>query len=569
MNTENLYKTWLEKAIEDNEITKELKSIKNDQSAINDRFYRELEFGTAGIRGVIGAGTNRMNIYTVGRASQGIADYINSITEHGSVAISYDSRINSTLFAKTAASVFAANGIKVYIYSELMPVPALSFATRYLKCDAGVMITASHNPSKYNGYKIYGPDGCQMSVTASEKILTFIDKIDFFNGIKKIDFDKGIKENLIEYIKEEVIEEYLNNVQKQSLSPDICKKSNLKIVYTPLCGAGNKPVRAILERIGIKSVDIVKEQEQPNGNFPGAPYPNPEIREAFTLALNLAKEVKPDLLLATDPDADRVGIAVNNGFDFVLMTGNQVGALLLNYCLARRKELGKLPNNPIAVKTIVSTDICQKIADDFGCELINVLTGFKYIGEQIAILEQKHEENRYILGFEESYGYLAGTYVRDKDAVVASMLICEMACYYKEKGLTLLDAYAELESKYGVFDNSQNSFTFEGQQGMVKMQEIMKNLRNIPTNIANYKITEVLDYETSERTVLETNEKFEITLPKSNVITFVLENGSTVIVRPSGTEPKIKIYFSTIAKTKQEAKEISDILKAEMQNKMK
>lgn len=568
MDIKNLYNTWLYNATEDVEIINELKSIENDFDAISDRFYKELEFGTAGIRGVIGAGTNRMNIYTVGRASQGIANYINSITKSGSVAISYDSRINSTLFAKTAASVFAANGIKVYIYSELMPVPALSFATRYLKCDAGAMITASHNPSKYNGYKIYGPDGCQMSVDASEKVLEYINKIDFFNGIKKIDFDKGLENGTIEYISQDVIEEYLNNVQMQSLSPEICAKSDLKVVYTPLCGAGNKPVRAVLERIGIKSVSIVKEQENPDGNFPGAPYPNPEIREAFTYALNLAKKVNPDLLLATDPDADRVGIAVNNGTEFVLMTGNQVGALLLNYCLTRRKELGILPKNPVAVKTIVSTDLCQKIADDFGCKLINVLTGFKYIGEQIALLEQKQEEGRYVFGFEESYGYLAGTYVRDKDAVVASMLICEMACYYKQKNMTLLDAYAELESKYGVFENSQSSFTFEGQEGMVKMQEIMQNLRNIPSCIAENKVVEVLDYQTSEKINLITNEKSVITLPKSNVITFVLDNESTVIVRPSGTEPKIKVYYSTVAETKEKAKEIAEKLKAEMQKKM-
>ncbi len=568
MNIEEIYRNWLIEATEDPDIISELKSIKDKKDEINDRFYRELEFGTAGIRGVIGAGTNRMNIYTVGRATQGIADYINSVKKGGSVAISYDSRINSTLFAKTAASVFAANGIKVYIYKELMPVPALSFATRYLKCDAGAMITASHNPSKYNGYKIYGPDGCQMSVDASTKVLEYISKIDFFNGIKKMDFNDGINSNIIEYIDDEVIEEYLNNVQMQSLSPEICATSDLKVVYTPLCGAGNKPVRAILERIGIKSLSVVKEQELPDGNFPGAPYPNPEIREAFTCALKLAEKVKPDLLLATDPDADRVGIAVNNGTDFVLFSGNQVGALLLNYCLTRRKETGKMPNNPVAVKTIVSTDLCQKIAEDFGCELINVLTGFKYIGEQIALLEAKGEENRFILGFEESYGYLAGTYVRDKDAVVASMLICEMACYYKNKGMTLIDAYKELEAKYGVFDNSQNSYTFEGQEGMIKMKEIMNNFRNTPERIADYKVVKVLDYQTGEEKDLLTNQINVIKLPKSDVITYVLENGSSVIIRPSGTEPKVKAYFSSVAETNEKAKEISEKLKHAIKEKM-
>lgn len=569
MSIKELYSSWLENAVEDKSLTEELEKIKNDENEINDRFYKELEFGTAGIRGVLGAGINRMNIYTVGRATQGIADYINSETKDGSVAISYDSRINSTLFAKTAASVFAANGIKVYIYKELMPVPALSFATRYLKCTAGAMITASHNPSKYNGYKVYGSDGCQMSVEASAKVLEFIDKIDYFSGIRKIDFNEGLNSGIIQYIGDDVIEEYLNNVRQQSLSPDICEKSDLRVVYTPLCGAGNKPVRAILDRIGIKSVSIVKEQEKPDGNFPGAPYPNPEIREAFTCALKLAEEVKPDLLLATDPDADRVGIAVNNGQEFVLMSGNQVGAMLLNYCLTRRKETGKMPKDPIAIKTIVSTEICQKIADSFGCKLVNVLTGFKFIGEQIGLLEKKGEENRFVFGFEESYGYLAGTYVRDKDAVVASMLICEMACYYKEKGMTLLDAYKELEDKFGVFDNSQNSYTFEGQEGMIKMKEIMQSFRNTPEYIADYKVVAVSDYKTSENKDLITGETSVITLPKSDVITYKLENGSSVIIRPSGTEPKVKAYFTAVAETENAAKGISDKLKQAISQKMK
>lgn len=569
MNIDNLYNLWLEKATEDNEITKELESIKGNESEINDRFWRGLEFGTGGIRGVIGAGTNRMNIYTVGRATQGIADYINSVTDKGSVAISYDSRINSTLFAKTAASVFAANGIKVYIYKELMPVPALSFATRYLSCSAGAMITASHNPSKYNGYKVYGPDGCQLSLEASEKVLGYIENIDFFTGIKKIDFEQGIESGIIEYISDEVIENYLQNVQNQALSPDACENTDLKVVYTPLCGAGNKPVREILKRIGIKSVSVVAEQEKPDGSFPGAPYPNPEIREAFTLALKLADEVKPDLLLATDPDCDRVGIAVNNNGNFILMSGNEVGALMLNYCLERRKALGRMPKNPVAIKTIVSTDLCCKIAEDYGCEVINVLTGFKFIGEQIAILEQKGKEDRYVFGFEESYGYLAGTYVRDKDGVLASMLICEMAAFYKQNGMTLLDAYRSIEQKYGVFKNSQNSYTFEGQEGMEKMQQIMKNLRNTPEYIADYKVAAVLDYKESIKTDLVSGEKTEIKLPKSDVITYVLENGSTAIVRPSGTEPKVKLYLSTTAKTSEEALKISEKLKNAMEQLLK
>ncbi|MDD4699787.1 MAG: phospho-sugar mutase [Oscillospiraceae bacterium] len=564
-----LYSLWCKNAVEDTDLSAELKSIADSPHEINDRFYRDLEFGTGGLRGVIGAGTYRMNIYTVAKATQGLADYVNSVTSDGKVAIAYDSRNKSDLFARTAACVFAANGIKVYIYSELMPTPMLSFAVRRLKCDAGVVVTASHNPGKYNGYKAYGPDGCQLTLEASEKVLGFIKNVDTFNGVKKDNFDEALKSQKIEYIQNWLIEEYLDNVQKQSISPEVCVKSDFKVIYTPLYGTGNKPVRSILKRIGIKDVTVVTEQELPNGNFPTAPFPNPEIRQVFECALTLAVSVKPDLLLATDPDCDRVGIAVKSGDDFVLMTGNEVGALLLNYILSRRTELGTMPKNPIAVKTIVTTALCEKIAADYNCELINVLTGFKFIGEQIKLLEDKGEDDRYIFGFEESYGYLAGSYVRDKDAVVASMLICEMACYYKSLGKTLLDMIAELETKYGVYLNTQNSYTCEGQQGMLRMKEIMDDFRkDSPSEIGGYKVVSIFDYETSVSTNVVSGKTSKIDLPQSNVLEYRLENGSSVIIRPSGTEPKIKVYLSSIGKSKDDAKLISSKLEVSVKTLM-
>lgn len=569
MNINELYSLWCKNAVEDPDLSAELESIADVPAEINDRFYRDLEFGTGGLRGVIGAGTYRMNIYTVAKATQGLANYVNSVTENGKVAIAYDSRNKSDLFAKTAASVFAANGIKVYIYSELMPTPMLSFAVRRLKCDAGVVVTASHNPGKYNGYKAYGPDGCQLTLEASEKVLEMIEKVDTFGGVKKDNFDEAIKSGKIEYIENWLIEEYLDNVQKQSISPDICAKSDFKVIYTPLYGTGNKPVRAILKRIGVNDVTVVSEQELPNGNFPTTPFPNPEIRQVFECALELAKTVKPDLLLATDPDCDRVGIAVKSGDEFVLMSGNEVGALLLNYVLSRRTALGTMPQNPIAVKTIVTSALCEKIAANYNCELINVLTGFKFIGEQILLLENKGEDNRYVFGFEESYGYLAGSYVRDKDAVVASMLICEMACYYKSIGKTLLDVYADIEEKYGVYLNTQNSYTCEGQQGMLRMKEIMDDFRkNSPAEIGGYKVAGIFDYDESISTDVVSGKTSEITLPKSNVLEYRLENGASVIIRPSGTEPKIKVYLSSIGKTKDDAKLVSEKLQLSVKELM-
>ena len=559
MKVEELYEIWKAKASEDPALRDELLQIEGNADEINDRFYKELEFGTAGLRGVIGAGTNRMNVYTVGRATQGLSDYINSVTENGSAAIAYDSRIKSDLFAKKAAGVFAANGIKVYMYPELMPTPMLSFAVRRFKCDAGVVVTASHNPSKYNGYKAYGPDGCQLGVEASAKVLEFVNRVDYFTGIKTADFDESVKSGMIEFIGQDIIDEYLGRVQSLSLSPEECKNSGLSVVYTPLYGTGNKPVRAILDRIGIKNVTVVPSQEKPDGNFPEAPFPNPEIREAFKCALQLAEEVKPDLLLATDPDCDRVGIAVKDENGYTLMSGNEVGALMLNYLLERRTELNKMPKNPVAVETIVSTDLCKKIAAKYGVELIEVLTGFKYIGGQVKLLEEKGEEDRFIMGFEESYGYLSGSFVRDKDAVIGSMLICEMACYYKSKGLNLLEKYADLEKEFGVYLNVQKSFVFEGQQGMIHMSELMDKFRaEAPAEIDGAKVTNILDYEASENRDTASGETTEIKLPKSNVIAYKLDNGSGVIIRPSGTEPKIKLYISAVGQTRSEAQATAD-----------
>lgn len=538
------YKNWLKNATADPDLTKELLSIEGNEAEISDRFYRSLEFGTAGLRGIIGAGTNRMNIYTVGAASQGLAQYVNSVKKDGKVAIAYDSRIKSDLFAKHAASVFAANGVTVYLYPELAPTPMLSFAVRYLKCDAGTVLTASHNPSKYNGYKAYGPDGCQLGLKASEYVLSIIEKLDIFNDVKTCDFDTAVKEGKIKLIGDDVVNAYLDAVQSRSVADSSYNFDDMKVIYTPLHGAGNKPVRAILERIGVSNIVIVPEQELPDGNFPTAPYPNPEIREAFECALNLAEKENPDLLLATDPDSDRVGIAVKHNNEFHLMSGNDVGALLLNYILERRTALGTLPKNPVAVKTIVSTNLVNAIAKDYGCELKEVLTGFKFIGEQVLLLEQKGEEERFIFGFEESYGYLAGGYVRDKDAVVASMLICEMCCYYKAKGMTLVEILDSLYKKYGYFYSCQRSITCEGQDGMEKMANAMKTLRqNPPKEIAGFKTLNVLDYSTSVNTELATGKTSEIKLPKSNVLSYQLEDGAGAIVRPSGTEPKIKIYI--------------------------
>lgn len=560
MNTNELYKLWLENATADPDLKKELLSVEGKEEEISDRFYRELEFGTGGLRGVIGAGTNRMNYYTVCKATQGLAAYLKAVKPEGaSVAVSYDSRIKSDYFAKSVAEVLSANGIKVYIYTELMPTPMLSWAVRYHKCDAGVMVTASHNPAKYNGYKVYGPDGCQLTIAAADAVLAEINKIDVFSGIKSAPFDEGLKSGMINYIDDKAIDAYMAEVKKQSLHPEVCAKAGLKVVYTPLNGTGNKPVRRILKEIGIDNVVVVPEQENPDGTFATCPYPNPEIREALTKGLELCAKEKPDLLLATDPDCDRVGIAVPDGDGYALFTGNEVGALLLEYIARERTAMGTMPKNPIAVKTIVTTDITRAIAKKYNVEIIEVLTGFKFIGEQIGFLEEKGEENRYIFGFEESYGYLAGSYVRDKDAVVASMLICEMAAFYRAQGVSLIEARKKMYEEYGCYCNKLDTFAFEGASGMAKMQEIMNRMRtDYPEEIAGTKVIALADYEASEKTDLLSGSKTVIDLPKSNVITLYLEGGASLVIRPSGTEPKIKIYYTTIGKTNEEAGKLQE-----------
>lgn len=555
-NTTELYNEWLEKAVKDPDLKTELESVKGKDEEINDRFYRDLEFGTGGLRGVIGAGTNRMNVYTVGKATQGLANYLKNTGKSDlKVAVAYDSRIKSDVFAKHAASIFAANGITANIYTELMPTPMLSWAVRALGCDAGIIVTASHNPAKYNGYKVYGSDGCQLTLGAAEIVLKNINSVPMFDGAKYIDFEAGIKDGSIEYIGRQVIDAYLEKVSEQGIHTDLCASSGLKVVYTPLNGTGNKPVRAILKKIGIKEVTVVPEQENPDGNFPTCPFPNPEIKEALAKGLELCKTVKPDLLLATDPDCDRVGIAVPDPEgNYVLFSGNEVGAMLLKYICQERTALGTMPKNPVAVKTIVTTDICKKIAAEYNVELREVLTGFKFIGEQIGFLEKEGQDDRYIFGFEESYGYLAGSYVRDKDAVVGSMLICEMAAFYRTKGISLLQAREDMYKKYGNYLHSQKSFQCEGASGMERMKEIMTDLRaNPPKAIGGLKVVDIADYLASEETNLETGAKTVLTLPKSDVIAFKLEQGASVIIRPSGTEPKIKAYYTTIGDTRADA----------------
>lgn len=557
------YHRWLDFPLEDPALKEELLSIKDQDEEIFDRFYQELAFGTAGLRGVLGAGTNRMNIYTVRKATQGMADYLNEKYPQSSIAISYDSRINSRLFAEETARVMAANGITAYLYDQLMPTPALSFAVRDLKCQAGVMVTASHNPAKYNGYKAYGPDGCQMTDEAAGAVLEKIGRIDIFDGVKVADFAQALGQGKIQYIKQEVIDRYLDAVESQSIRKGICADSGMKVVYTPLNGAGNMCVRAILDRIGIRDVVPVKEQELPDGNFPTCPYPNPEIREALQKGLDLCETEKPDLLLATDPDCDRVGIAVPHAGSYLLLTGNEVGVLLTDYIASSRIKLGTMPQNPIVVKTIVTTSMIDRLAETYGFEVVNILTGFKYIGEQILRLEQKGEQDRYIFGFEESYGYLSGGYVRDKDAVDASMLICEMAAYYKKQGKTLADVLFGLYEKYGMHLNTQSSFTCEGASGMERMREIMEDLRkNAPDEICGKKVLWMSDYQASVKKSAAGQQP--IHLPRSNVVEYGLEGDNVIVVRPSGTEPKIKVYFMVKGQSRAEAEDLEAQLKVQM-----
>lgn len=562
MDIKQTYNEWLENAVEDKDLTAELESIKNNKDEIYDRFYTALKFGTAGLRGIIGAGTNRMNIYVVRQATQGLANYVLKKYGNGSVAISHDSRIKADLFMNEAARVLAANGIKVYITSELQPTPVLSYLVRYFKCQAGIMVTASHNPAAYNGYKAYGEDGCQMTDVAANTVYDEISKLDMFKDVKIADFDESVKSGMIEYVDESVYDTYLEKVMEQQVNPGICKGADLKVVYTPLNGTGNKLVRKVLGKIGVNDVVVVPEQELPDGNFTTCPYPNPEIKEALAKGLELCEKEQPDLLLATDPDADRVGIAVKD-YDgsYRLISGNEDGVMLTNYILSCKKASGKLPEKPVVVKTIVTTKLINKLCEKYGCELKNVLTGFKYIGEVILNLEKKHEENRYLFGFEESYGYLSGTYVRDKDAVVASMLVCEMAAYYKKQGKSLAEVIDGLYEEFGYYLNKTYSFEFGGAAGMHKMADIMTAVRdNTPKSIAGYDVVKVSDYLLRKETDVATGSVTDIDLPKSNVIALHLADDNAVIIRPSGTEPKIKLYITSVGKDKDNAAKICEKL---------
>ena len=548
------YQRWLAADLQDADLSPELRKIQGNDEEIKDRFAVSLQFGTAGLRGVLGAGTNRMNIYVVAQATQGLANWVKTQGGTQTVAISFDTRLKSDVFSKTAAGVLAANGIKVRIYDAAMPVPALSFATRYYNCNAGIMVTASHNPAKYNGYKAYGPDGCQMPDQAADVVYNEIQKIDVLNGAQQISFAQGVEDGLIRFVGDDCKKAFYEAIEACQVRPGLAATSGLKLVYSPLNGSGLVPVTQVLKDIGITDITIVPEQEYPNGYFTTCSYPNPEIYAALESGLKLAKECDADLMLATDPDADRVGIAMKcpDG-TYELVTGNEMGALLLDYICAGRIEKGTMPKDPVAVMSLVSTPLAKAIAKHYNVELRSVLTGFKWIGDQILNLEKNHQEDRFIFGFEESYGYLAGSYVRDKDAVVASMLICEMAAYYRANGSSIKQRLEEIYSQYGRYFNKTDSFEFPGLSGMDKMAGIMTQLRQEPpAAIGAHKITKAVDFKKSEETGL----------PPANVLLYELENGATVIIRPSGTEPKIKAYFTTLGKDLTEAQAQKDELAA-------
>lgn len=551
------YERWKKNAA-DGDVAAELDAIAEDYGKIEDAFYQELSFGTGGLRGIIGAGTNRMNIYTVAKASQGLADYINKnfLAEERKIAVSYDSRIKSKLFAETAAGVFAANGIEVNIFSELMPTPCLSFAVRYLGCAAGVMITASHNPSKYNGYKVYGPDGCQITVKSAEEIFDAIGKTDVFTDVKSISLERGTQDGIIKTISDDVLADYIKNVKSQTVNKGLtAEEKNIPVIYSPLNGTGLKPVMRALNESGFTNITVVEEQKCPDGNFPTCPYPNPEIKEVFEIPKKYAAQRGAELIIATDPDCDRAGIAVKDKFGkYVLLSGNEAGVLLLDYICSQLTGGNLMPVDPVLVKTIVTTDMAEKVAESYGVRTINVLTGFKFIGEQIGTFEREDKADSYIFGFEESYGYLRGTYVRDKDAVVAATLICEMFAYYKSRGISLTEKLEELYEKFGYYKNSLYSFQFEGSCGFEKMQRIMENFRNENSDISALKIIEKIDYMRGIEN-----------LPKSNVLKFFTDGGDSFVVRPSGTEPKLKVYISVSAPNREAAekkeKEIYESLK--------
>ena len=548
MDYQKEYHRWLTKADMDPTLLEELRAMNEKQQ--EDAFYRDLSFGTGGLRGVIGAGTNRMNIYTVAKATQGLANYLKEHFRAPSVAIGFDSRINSELFSKVAARVFAANGVKVHIWPELMPVPTVSFAVRELGCSAGVMVTASHNPSKYNGYKVYGADGCQITTQGAAEVLAKIEALDIFQDVRIMDFGTAWNDGRIGHIPEAVYTVFVENVKAQSVLYGDKTTHDVAIVYSPLNGAGRKPVLRTLKELGYTNITVVKEQEEPDGRFPTCPYPNPEIREAMELGLRYAKEKNADLLLATDPDCDRVGIAVKNAQgDYVLLSGNEVGLLLLDYLCAQKQKHGKMPKDPVLVKTIVTVDLAERVAEHYGVETRNVLTGFKYIGEQIGLLEKAGEERRYLFGFEESYGYLTGTYVRDKDGVDGAVMICEMFSFYAARGIRLTDQLAKLYERYGYCRNTLHSYQFEGSAGFARMQGIMAAFRQGITVFGGKAVEKVLDYSAG----LDG-------LPKADVLKFYLDGGTTLVVRPSGTEPKLKLYLSVTAKDEAEAARIEQAI---------
>ena len=542
MNGRQEYQRWLER-VTDAELLEGLKRM--EESAIEDAFYRDLAFGTGGLRGVIGAGSNRMNVYTVAKASQGLADYLAKRFSTPSAVIGYDSRLKSDVFARVTAGVLAANGVQVHFWPQLTPVPTVSFATRYLRASAGVMITASHNPAKYNGYKVYGADGCQVTVEAAAEILSEIEKLDLFDGVKRADFDACLHDGRIRLISDEVLAAFLEAVKAQSalFGEQACK--DIAIVYSPLNGAGYVPVTRALKELGYARVTVVEEQRLPDGHFPTCPYPNPEIREAMALGITYAGRLGADLLMATDPDCDRVGVAVrDHSGGYVLLSGNETGLLLLDYLCAQRMKHGAMPADPVLIKTIVTTDMAERIAAHYGVRTVNVLTGFKFIGEQIGRLEAQGRLNSYVFGFEESYGYLSGPYVRDKDGVGAACLICEMFSYYAARGVSLLDRLEQLYADYGYCLNTLHSYTYDGSAGFARMQAVMQGLRGGVASFGSRRVLRVLDYAGG----LDG-------LPKSDVLKFILEGGCTLVVRPSGTEPKLKLYLSVSAQSREAAQE--------------
>lgn len=548
MQYQQVYDLWCARAVEDPDLRAELAAVQGDEAAVADRFYRDLAFGTGGLRGVIGAGSNRMNIYTIRRATQGLADYINAEGLPKKVAVAHDSRIKGDLFSREAARVLAANGITACLYPRLEPTPALSWAVRYLGCGAGICVTASHNPAQYNGYKVYGADGCQITLEAAAKVLAAIGQHDYFDSPKLADYDEAVAAGTIRAIPDACLSDFVDAVLALRPGNDVSK---LKLVYTPLNGSGLEPVKLLLERMGVTQLTVVPEQAQPDGNFPTCPYPNPEIRQAMEAGLKLCDAVRPDLMIGTDPDCDRMGAAVPDGQGgYRLITGNEMGVLLLDYICRTRTANGTMPEAPVAVTTIVSTDMADPIARKYGVELRRTLTGFKFIGEQIGLLEAEGHAERYIFGFEESYGYLSGGHVRDKDGVNAVMLACEAAAWYAARGMSLLDAVNALYKEYGFYRSALKSYTFEGESGMRTMQGIMARLRaDEPFVIAGYGVDKVTDYQ-----------RGGTGLPKADVLEYRLENGAKLMVRPSGTEPKIKVYLSAVAGSEAEADAINERL---------